>query len=173
MKAIRLFSSDCPFPLLFHLNHSIKEGRSKVIHLVPNHLYAVSLFYKAPHRLLLRLPLFPPTTGHTPTIGSPHTKAPTWRPVWPAQQDPRCEGIHRTAPGSEWRAESKGKRGVRQKTDTIPIQSMSSIVSQRSCALQSSQIPYCRYHTLCSLDGHRPARMFPRDISRFSWSRIE
>ena len=39
MKAIRLFSSDNAFPLLFHLNHPIKEGRTKVIHLVPNHLY--------------------------------------------------------------------------------------------------------------------------------------
>jgi hypothetical protein len=45
MKAIRLFSSDSPFPLLFHLNDPIKEGRPKVIHLVPNHLHAVSLFY--------------------------------------------------------------------------------------------------------------------------------
>jgi hypothetical protein len=47
MKAIRLFSSDSPFPLLFHLNDPIKEGRPKVIHLVPNHLYAVPAFYRA------------------------------------------------------------------------------------------------------------------------------
>jgi hypothetical protein len=46
MKAIRLFSSDSTFPLLFHLNHPIKEGRPKVIHLVPNHLQVSPAFYK-------------------------------------------------------------------------------------------------------------------------------
>lgn len=46
MKAIRLFSSDSAFMLLFHLNHPIKEGRTKVIHLVPNHLQVSPAFYK-------------------------------------------------------------------------------------------------------------------------------
>jgi hypothetical protein len=150
MKAIRLFSSDGAFPFLFHLNHTIKECRSKVIHHVPNHLQADPTFYKALPRHHIppqRSRPLPPTTDHIPIIGSPHTKALTWRPVWPALQGTRCEEIRRTASDSRWRAELAGKRGVQQKTDTFPRESVWSIASRRSYVLRSSQTPCCRYHS--------------------------